>query len=141
MIGVNQKGDFRKARQWLDDILMPRKSIMAILNEYGERGVAALEITTPKKTGLTSRSWYYKISMENGNYILSWNNSNIQNGKNIARLIFDGHGTANGKYIKGIDYISPALDPIIEDLNRQIDNKIKSGDARSVHVDKIEEVT
>ena len=124
MIGINQFGDFRKFRMWCDDILMENKSIVAVLKEYGERGVKALEETTPKKTGLTSRSWYYKISKENGNYILSWNNSNIQNGNNIAQLIFDGHGTANGKYIPGIDYISPAIEPIMNDFNSQIERGV-----------------
>lgn len=82
------------------------------LNGIGELGVKALEEATPKDTGLTASSWKYSIKKTKKDIIISWYNTNIQNGVNIAAIIQYGHGTSSGIYIEGIDYINPALEPI-----------------------------
>ena len=43
-------------------------------------------------------------------------NSNTQNGVNVAVLLIYGHGTRNGGYVEGIDYVTPALRPIFQFL-------------------------
>ena len=47
---------------------------------------------------------------------LSWTNSNVNKGENIAVLLQFGHGTRNGGYVKGFDYINPALRPVFEEI-------------------------
>jgi hypothetical protein len=42
-------------------------------------------------------------------------NSNIQNGVPIAVILQYGHGTGTGGYVKGVDYINPALQPVFEE--------------------------
>lgn len=86
------------------------------LDKYGKRGVEALMNATPVDTGETKHSWYYTIENEKGNVRLSFNNSHINNGCNIAILLQYGHATKNGGYVEGIDYINPALQPIFEEL-------------------------
>lgn len=45
-----------------------------------------------------------------------WTNSHINKGVNIAVILQYGHGTGTGGYVKGIDYINPALRPVFEQL-------------------------
>ena len=45
-----------------------------------------------------------------------WTNSNIQEGVNIALILQYGHGTRNGGYVQGQDYINPALRPIFDKM-------------------------
>lgn len=92
------------------------KSQDHILNKYGKKGVDALMSATPKDTGLTARSWTYEIERNDGGLSIVWSNSNIQNGVNIAVILQYGHGTKNGGYVAGRDYINPAIQPIFDDM-------------------------
>ena len=114
MIKFRQKGDFSKLTRYFERI----KETFNIgeLNKYGEEGVAALESATPKDTGLTSRSWYYKLENKNGVVKISFCNSNIQNGVPIAIILQYGHGTRNGGWVEGRDYINPAIQPIFDKI-------------------------
>ena len=86
------------------------------LKKYGEKGVEALREATPKRTGKTANSWYYEIHGSGSEVSIVWSNSNVNEGANIAVLILFGHGLKNGGYVKGIDYINPALRSVFEDI-------------------------
>lgn len=114
MIKLRSKGNFnktyrflKKAREWRD-----RK----LLDIYGQLGVNALKSATPKATGKTASSWFYTITEEENSTTITWNNSNVNKGVNIAIVLQYGHGTGTGGYVRGIDYINPALTPIFEKL-------------------------
>ena len=89
------------------------------LAKYGRMGVKALEEATPKDSGETAKSWYYTIEHDkvNKTYSLNWYNSNVENDWfPVAIMLQYGHATRNGGYVKGMDYINPALRPIFEQL-------------------------
>ena len=98
----------------------------AILEKYGRIGVEQLRSYTPVDTGNTANSWYYEITEEGSDIVLSWNNRNINDGCNIAILLQYGHGTKAGTYISGLDYINPALVPIFEEIYRSICEEVSS---------------
>lgn len=114
MISFRQKGDFSKLTRFLE------KSKEAVkigdLDRYGREGVTALASATPKDSGLTASSWYYKIEQGNGTVSISFHNSNIQNGVPIAVILQYGHGTRNGGWVQGRDYINPAVQPIFDKI-------------------------
>lgn len=114
MISFRQKGDFSKLTRYLEKV----KEVARIgdLDKYGRQGVAALESATPKDTGLTSKSWKYEIKQSKGSVSISFYNTNIQNGVPIAILLQYGHGTRNGGWIQGRDYINPAIQPIFDEI-------------------------
>jgi hypothetical protein len=89
---------------------------LKILDRYGKEGVAALASATPSDSGLTARSWYYKITEAKGSIELSFHNSNIQNGVPIAVILQYGHGTGTGGWVQGRDYINPAIQPIFDKI-------------------------
>lgn len=114
MISFRQKGDFSKLTAYLQ---RAKKGVnIRGLEKYAREAVAALESATPVKTGLTASSWYYDITDENGIVKISLCNSNIQNGVPIAIILQYGHGTRNGGWVQGRDYINPAVQPIFDKI-------------------------
>lgn len=114
MIRFKQKGDFKKLNSYLEKIKDVIKNSQ--LDKYGDLGVQALSEATPKKTGLTSKSWYYKIERKNTSLSISFYNSNINEGVPIAIILQYGHGTKNGGWVEGRDYINPAIRPIFDKI-------------------------
>ena len=114
MISISQKGDFSKLTGFLERM----KNVIKIgdLDKYGREGVAALSAATPKESGLTSNSWYYEIERSKDSVSISFHNSNINKGVPIAIILQYGHGTRNGGYVEGIDYINPAIQPLFNKI-------------------------
>lgn len=117
MIRFRHKGDFSKLTTYLERA----KGVvnLSMLDKYGKEGVAALASATPVDTGLTASSWYYKTEITNGSISLTFHNSNVQNGYPIAILLQYGHGTGNGGFVQGRDYINPAIQPIFDKLAKE----------------------
>ena len=114
MIKIRQKGDFKKLTSFLE---RAKESLdIGVLDKYGRKGVAALSSATPVDTGLTASSWFYKIENKNGVAKIEFHNSNIQNGVQIAVILQYGHGTRNGGYVVGRDYINPAIQSVFDEL-------------------------
>jgi len=86
------------------------------LDRFGKAGVAALASATPVKSGLTANSWYYETEIKDGAATITFNNSNIQNGVPIAIILQYGHGTNNGGWVQGRDYINPAIQPVFDKI-------------------------
>lgn len=114
MITFRQKGDFSKLTRYLEKVKSTVK--LSDLDKYGKEGVAALTAATPVDTGLTASSWSYEIKHGNGTVSISFKNSNIQNGVPIAIILQYGHGTRNGGWVQGRDYINPAIQPIFDKI-------------------------
>ena len=114
MISFTQKGDFSNLSKFLEKAKSSNK--FGNLDRFGQEGVAALASATPVDTGLTSRSWYYEIKQETGSVTISFFNSNIQNGVPIAVILQYGHGTRNGGWVQGRDYINPAIQPVFDKI-------------------------
>lgn len=112
---LNVKGKWEKTVNWLEEAF--KTDYRKVLESCGERGVAALEAGTPKRTGLTSRSWRYEIVEDGRNVTLFWTNDNrTSQGDIIAILLQYGHGTGKGGYVKGRDYINPAMKPVFDSI-------------------------
>ena len=112
MISFRQKGDFSKLTKYLEKV--KEGFDVGILDKYGQAGVRALVSATPVDTGLTANSSYYKIEKSKGSGSIAFYNSNIQNGVPIAVILQYGHGTKNGGWVQGRDYINPAIRPIFD---------------------------
>ena len=114
MIKFENKGDFSKTTNFLTNL--KRSKLVKDLDKFGKKGVEALKSMTPINTGLTANSWYYEIIEENNSTKINFCNSNIQNGVPIAIILQYGHGTRNGGWVEGRDYINPAIQPIFDDI-------------------------
>ncbi len=109
-----QKGSFTRTEKFFNFLL--NRNYLNILDRYGRMGVSALRSATPKDTGYTADSWNYEIVNEKDTVRLIFTNSNVNKGQNIAILLQYGHGTRNGGYVQGRDYINPVLQPLFDDM-------------------------
>lgn len=125
MISFRHKGNFSKTTRFLGKA--KRFTNFSDLDKYGKEGVAALKSATPVDTGLTANSWYYTIERKNGSVSILFNNSNIQNGVPIAIILQYGHGTRNGGWVQGRDYINPAIQPIFDKITEQAWKEVTKG--------------
>ena len=114
MITFMQRGNFNNTEKMLRSAI--RGDYASVLAKYGQEGVAALSAATPKRTGLTANSWYYDIETSGNTTTITWCNSNVGTGVNVAVILQYGHATKNGGYVQGIDYINPALAPIFDKI-------------------------
>ncbi len=114
MITFRHKGDFSKLTTFLEKA--KRVIHASDLDKYGRAGVAALSSATPIDSGLTAKSWYYEITDKRGIINITFYNSNIQNGVPIAIILQYGHGTRNGGWVQGRDYINPVIQPLFDNM-------------------------
>lgn len=113
-IGFEHSGNLTKTERFLNKMLKLTGS--SLFDKYGEIGVEALRANTPQRTGNTANSWYYEIEHSVGSTKISWNNSNENKGVLIAVLIQYGHGTRNGGYVQGVDYINPTMKKVFDQI-------------------------
>ena len=114
MISITHRGDYAKLTRYLQK--QKRSAKVTILDKYGQAGVNALAAATPVDTGLTANSWYYRIESNANSATITFCNSNVQNGIPIAIILQYGHGTRNGGWVQGRDYINPAIQPIFDKI-------------------------
>ena len=123
MIKIHHQGNLGKT----DNFLKRASKILfvqQILSQYGRRGVMALTAGTPVDSGLTAASWYYTIKKTSTGYSIIWSNSNVVDGVVIAIILQYGHGTGNGAYVEGRDYINPSLRSVFDDFSNKIGEEV-----------------
>lgn len=116
-ITFKQQGDFKKLSSFLERMKKPLNK--TTLDKYGKEGVRALMAATPVDTGLTASLWHYDIHMSKDSSSISFYNDNIENGVPIAIVLNYGHATRNGGYVKGRNFINPAIQPIFDKLAQE----------------------
>lgn len=118
MIVIKQRGGFSNLEKFLNRA--QRRDVRHILEKYAKIGVDALSSATPYDTGKTSESWGYNVTVSKSGYSIAWTNTNVVNGVPIAIILQYGHGTRNGGYVQGQDYINSALRHIFDNLAEDV---------------------
>ena len=117
MISFKHRGDFSHMEKFLN-----KASVLHVakrMDKYGRMGVRALQDATPVDTGMTAASWDYEIEETEGSCTIYFVNHNLAPTNphvNIAVILQYGHGTRNGGYVVGRDYINPAIQPIFDKM-------------------------
>jgi hypothetical protein len=114
MIVFEHKGDFKNTDRFLRR--MTKADFASILQRVGKRGVSALAAATPVDSSLAANSWGYETRRSRGSFEINWTNSDIENGFPVVIGIQYGHGTGTGGYVRGRDFINPAMRPIFEQI-------------------------
>lgn len=122
MIEMKFDGQFDMSK-WLSQV--KNKKLRDTLATAGDLGVAALRANTPVGTGKTARSWAYKVKQTKRGVKIVWYNTNINNKVPIAIILQYGHGTRQGGYVQGKDYINPAMKPIFDEIDRMVERSIR----------------
>lgn len=117
------RGSYSRTEKWLNKLA--KGDIVHGLNALGRQGVAALASATPADTGLTAQSWNYRIKKGSGYLEIEWYNTNVVDGFPVAVGLQYGHGTGTGGYVRGIDYINPAIKPVFKEIEKAIERAVK----------------
>jgi hypothetical protein len=122
-ITITVQGDWRTTENYLNK--MKSDDIFSTLEQFGSAGVAALAAATPVESGITAESWTYEIKRRHGYYSIRWLNSHVESGVPIAIILQYGHGTRQGGYVHGRDYIMPAITPIFDQISAEMDKVVR----------------
>lgn len=118
MITFESSGSFVNVDRFLER--MAKEEILSALNQYAELGVSALASATPSKSGATANAWSCEVTSKRNNYTITWSNSNMNDGVNVAVILQYGHSTGTGGYVQGRDYINPAIQPIFDKIADEV---------------------
>lgn len=123
MIIIKKQGNYKRVNSYLEKLL--EIVHLGILDKYGKKGVEALQAATPRESGLTADSWSYEITHDKNKASITWLNSNNNKGQNIAVLIQYGHGTGTGGYVRGVDYVNPAMKDVFDQIANEAAEEIR----------------
>lgn len=125
IVSFRHKGNFSKARNYFEKLI--EASRLKAMDKYGAQGVAALSAATPVDTGKTADSWYYKTSVSNGIYTITFCNSNMSKDWFPVAIMLDiGHGTGTGGWVEGRHYIDPAIQPIFDKIANEAWEEVRN---------------
>lgn len=114
IVGFTHTGNFQKTDRFCHGLIGMHYAHK--MKKYAERGVQALKESTPKDSGETADAWTYEIVETPGQTAIYWCNDHKVNGIPIAIILRYGHATRNGGFVEGTDYISPAIQPIFDQM-------------------------
>jgi hypothetical protein len=103
---------------------MKINGVMLELDRFGQMGVDRLKAASPVRTGLMSNSWYYEIIKNDKKTAIIWYNTDIENRLNVAIIVDQGHATKGGGWIKGQNFIEPAMQPVYEALDKYLKEEV-----------------
>ena len=124
LVTFKHRGNFNKVEKFFNRVT--NKSYLNILDKYGQMGADALASATPVDTGKTASSWTYEIERSSGRTTISWLNTNENQGVIIAVILQYGHGTGTGGYVRGRDYINPAMRPVFDKIAEEAWKEVTS---------------
>ncbi|TXH16189.1 MAG: HK97 gp10 family phage protein [Hyphomicrobiaceae bacterium] len=93
------------------------------LDYFGQLGVKALRSATPKDSGKTASSWGYQIVEKKDSTVIEWYNTNVSGDTNVAILLDVGHATRGGTFVEGKHFISPAIKPVFDKIERSVEGR------------------
>lgn len=118
MFTLNSSGSFKNTEAFL--LRASKVNISAIAASVAQEGVRALAAATPVDSKLAANSWDYEISTSNGGVTISWTNSDIETGFPVVIMLQHGYATGTGGYVRGRDFINPAILPIFNKISDKV---------------------
>jgi len=94
--------------QWLSRLMKTNPS--STMSSVGSEIVSNLKSATPTATGKLSAGWAHKLERTSTGWTLGvYNTAYPEIEGNLALMMDRGHGTKNGGYVVGHNYIRPAI--------------------------------
>ena len=125
VVTFKHSGDFNKTTKFLN-FISKSDYIKKVIMQYGQKGVEALASATPVDTGLTAASWGFECEINGGSVSLVWTNTSENKSISIVYLLVNGHGTGTGGWVEGRDFITPAIEPVMNEIVEKVWKEVKS---------------
>ena len=118
-ISLSTSGPFTKTENALRKL--SKGDPYRVVDRYAREGVEALAKATPVDSKLTATSWDYKIVRSGKSLSIEWFNTHLtKDGTPVAILLQYGHGTGTGGYVRGRDFINPAIRPVFDKIAENV---------------------
>lgn len=104
-VKVKSKGDFKQTRYYLSGA--SNSITVEKAQKVAEETIEELKEVSPYES--IANSWSYEIEQREKSICIYFNNSNVQNGLNIALLVDTGHSTRTGQWVAGKNYIEEPI--------------------------------
>lgn len=124
-LSIHSSGGFDKTTAWLKKL--QKLDIQAIAEAGAQRGVRALSEATPRDSSRAANSWYAEVKKTATTMTITWSNSDIENGFPVVIMLQYGHGTGTGGYVRGTNFINPAIRPIFDEIAQSVWKAVTSG--------------
>src|ERR1700751_3612356 len=112
-------GSFDKTDKFL--AYLGTGKLYSTLDTFARRGVAALASATPTDSGASAESWNYILEVGPGYAAIWWTNNHVDaDGTPIVILLEYGHGTGTGGSVQGQDFMTPAINPIMDEIANEV---------------------
>lgn len=118
MITMSSSGSFARTEAYLRKLKQFR--IATVLQSCGQLGVRALAEATPIESGLAKTSWFFKVTQRGNSATITWYNRDVENGFPVAIMLQYGYSTGTGGYVRGRDYINPAMKPVFDEIQTRV---------------------
>lgn len=119
IIRFEHRGNFRNTERGLRNL--SRLEMKNLLSQLGQEGVRALSAATPVESSKSANSWSYTVKSSRSSLSISWHNSNVTSGGvPVVILLQYGHGTGTGGYVRGRDFINPAIKPVFDRIDETL---------------------
>lgn len=123
MLSFSSSGEWKATQTYLD--ALAKENPFSDLDHYGQMGVEALSRMTPVESGLSAKSWGYRITKDANSTSIEWYNTNIDEaGTPVVILLQYGHGTGTDGYVAGRDFINPAMQPLFDQIADEVWKKV-----------------
>lgn len=119
VIKFESKGSWDQTGKFLKKI-GDTSALFSSLDQYGRMGVNALASATPVESGVSAQSWSYEVKRARGSCSITWFNSHVVGGVPVVILLQYGHGTGTGGYVRGRDFINPAIQPVFDRIADEV---------------------
>ena len=96
------------------------KKVIKIVEETIEKLIEA----SPYES--IAKCWSYEIEQNKRGLKIYINNSYVENGANIALIVDVGHGTSNGKWVSGKNYIKEPIQEAYDKILKEAEEEFKS---------------
>lgn len=116
-------GNWDSSEKWLRKL--ERGDFFQGLEALAKQGVTALQNATPVDSGLAAASWDYEIKRGRSGLSISWTNHNVENGFPVVVMLQYGYATGTGGYVRGRDFINPAIKPIFDKISEHVWKAVK----------------
>ena len=111
---LKAKGTYKSTEKYLSDAT--RIANFDSVESIAKNTVQELVNATKEYSETISDSWSYKIYNTRNGIIVEFDNTDIQNGTNMAIILDEGHATSNGKWISGKNYLNPIMEKAYNDI-------------------------
>lgn len=106
---------------------MKRGDAFSTLERWAEEGVRGLAANTPVDSGVSAESWTYDVVRRRGRYTIIWKNTNVINNTPLVIMLQYGHGTRQGGYVRGRDFINPVIQPLFDKIANEVWKEVTRG--------------